>query len=380
MPLRVGASIPLFMNRTAFQQLIFGSIAFPQKEEYDEFRYKFLIVLMLSGALVTALFIAGEYTQVNLIHAAHMRSMRIFTATAIILWAIVRNRKHLFKRIAWTYEIACLFENTSALVLVPHDELRILWFFLNVPGVYILLGQRAGMSITALSVALIYGSNQFLSQPYSSNAMATAILSLLYLGAAFHVYGARSMSYLRRMHEYNLQLNQLASHDMLTGVLNARAYYATCKTQIDVARRTQQPYAVLFVDLDHFKSVNDKYGHSAGDAVLKTVAQRVGANIRSSDTVGRIGGEEFSVFMPNTPKAGAIQLAESLRKAIESCNPSAGELTLCITASIGVAVCDRCTDDMPAIQQKADQAMYVAKSMGRNRVSAFDDLPTIGAT
>lgn len=365
------------MNFTAFQQLLFGSVTFPQSEEYDEFRYKLLIVLMLSAALVTAVFMVGEYTQVNPIHAAHMRSMRLFTVTAIVLWVILRNRKHLFKPIAWTYEVTCLMENTSALLLVPHDELRILWFFLNVPGVYILLGQRAGMSITVLSVVLMLGSNQFMPTPYSANAMATAVLSLLYLGAFFHVYGARSMSYFKRMRDYNQQLEQLASHDTLTGVLNARAYYATCDTYIDMARRTQQPYAVLFVDLDHFKSVNDKYGHSAGDTVLKTVAQCIGANIRKSDALGRIGGEEFSVFMPNTPKAGALQLAESLRKAIEACNPSTGELTLRVTASIGVAVCDRCSDDMPAIQQKADQAMYVAKSMGRNRVSAFDDLPNI---
>lgn len=140
------------MNFTALQQLFFGSVTFPQSEEYEEFRYKLLIVLMLTAALVTAVLMVGEYTQVNLIHAAHMRSMRMFTVTAIFLWVILRNRKHLFKQVAWTYEVACLFENTSALLLVPHDELRILWFFLNVPGVYILLGQRAGMSITVLSV------------------------------------------------------------------------------------------------------------------------------------------------------------------------------------------------------------------------------------
>jgi len=367
------------MNIATLQRLLFGSTTFPQSEEYDEFRYKFLIVLMLSAALFTALFVVGEYAKVNRIQTPHLVSMQFFTVVAVGLWAVLRGRKHLFKRVAWAYEAVCLLEYSSALWLVPGDELRLLWFFVNVPGVFILLGLQAGWFITALTVVWLLISNAFMAAPYSGNAIATATLSLVYLGVFFQVFGARSMSYFVRMRDYNQQLEELASHDMLTGVLNARAYYATCETYINMARRTQQPYAVLFVDLDHFKSVNDKYGHSAGDTVLKTVAQCLGINIRKSDALGRIGGEEFSVFMPNTPKPGALQLAENLRKAVESCNPSTGDLTLRITASIGVAVCDRCTDDMAAIQHKADQAMYVAKSMGRNRVSAFDELPGITA-
>jgi len=334
---------------------------------------------MLSAALFTALFVAGEYSQVNRIQTPHMVSMHLFTATTLGLWAMLRGRKHRFKFIAWTYEAIGLMEYTSALWLVPQDELRLLWFFVNVPGVFILLGQRAGWSVTGLTVVLILTSNAYMPSPYTGNAMATATLSLVYLGVFFHVYGARSMSYFLRMRDYNLQLEQLASHDTLTGVMNARAYYTTCERHIELAHRTHQPYAVLFVDLDHFKSVNDQHGHSAGDAVLKTVAQCLGANIRKSDALGRIGGEEFSIFMPHTHKLGALQLAESLRKAIECCNPSTGELVLHITASIGVAICDQCTDDMPTIQNKADQAMYVAKSMGRNRVTAFDELPALAA-
>lgn len=356
------------------QRWIFGTATFPQNEEYDEFRYKFLIALMLSGALFTAVFVVGEYAKVNRIQTPHMASMQWFVAAATGLWTVLRGRKHLFKAVAWVYEVVCLMEYISALWLVPGDELRLLWFFVNVPGVFILLGPRVGWGITVLTVVVLFVSNAFMPAPYSGNAMATATLSLVYLGVFFNVYGARSMSYFLRMRDYNRQLAEMASHDMLTGVLNARAYYATCEQHIQIARRAHQPYAVLFVDLDHFKSVNDKHGHAAGDTVLKTVAQCLGASIRKSDALGRIGGEEFSVFMPNTPRAGAVQLAESLRQAIESCNPSTGELTLRITASIGVAVCDRAAEDMLSIQQKADQAMYVAKSLGRNRVSAFDEL------
>ena len=356
------------------QRVVFGNTVFAQSEEFDEFRYKFLIVLMLSGALFTGIFVLGEYTGINRIQTPHMVSMQLFTLAALVLWLGLRGRKRWFKPIAWTYEIVCLMEYTSSLWLVPADELRLMWFFVNIPGVFILLGVRAGWLITGLTVAWLMVSNSIMQSAYSSNAMATAIVSMLYLGVFFHAYGTRALSYFLRMRDYNQQLEELASHDMLTGVLNARAYYAACERSIDIAGRTGQPYAVIFVDLDHFKSVNDTYGHAAGDAVLKAVAQCLSHSIRKSDALGRIGGEEFSIFMPNTHRNGAMQLAETLRQRVEDLNPSIGEQNLRVTASIGVASCAGTVEPMTAIQQKADQAMYVAKSQGRNRVSAFDAL------
>lgn len=356
---------------------LFGQVTFAQSEEYQAFRYKFLLVLMMSGALFTAMFVAGELAKVNRIETPHMLSMQLFTAAALLLWAVLRGRKHLFKPVAWAYEIVCLMEYTSALWLVPADELRLMWFFVNIPGVFILLGARAGWLITVLTVIWLMISNSVMPVPYSPNAMATAIAAMLNLGVFFHVYSVRSFSYFVRMRDYNRQLEQLASRDMLTGVLNARAYYANCEQGIQVATRAGQPYAVLFVDLDHFKSVNDTYGHAAGDAVLKAVAGCLGTSIRKSDALGRIGGEEFSVFLPNTSRSGALQLAESVRRAVEDLYPSIGDQTLRVTASIGVAACEAGGESMQTIQQKADQAMYVAKSLGRNRVSAFDELPAL---
>jgi diguanylate cyclase (GGDEF)-like protein len=180
------------------------------------------------------------------------------------------------------------------------------------------------------------------------------------------------------MRDYNSELERLASHDMLTGVLNARAYYAACEQNIRAASRSGQPYAVVFVDLDHFKAVNDTHGHSAGDAVLKAVATCMRQSIRTSDFLGRIGGEEFSIFIPNTARGGALQLAESLRVAVEALEPSIGDRRLHVTASIGVALCDGAAEEMHAIQQRADQAMYLAKKLGRNRVSVFGETPPLG--
>jgi diguanylate cyclase (GGDEF)-like protein len=357
----------------ALKWLAFGSVQFSEQEEYLEFRYKFLIVLMLSAAFLTGLFILGTISQINLIGWAHGRMMITFVTLTLLLWLMLRGSPRRFKTVGWTYEVLSLVESVSALVYVPVDELRILWFYTNIPCVFILLGQRPGWVVTGLTMVGFLVGNQHLDQPYSSNAVATGFLAMAYMGVSFHAYVDRSMSYFKRMRDYNAQLHDLASHDPLTRVLNAGAYYRACDQQIHASQRANQPFAVLFIDLDHFKSINDTYGHAVGDDVLRAVAQTLQANVRRSDVVGRIGGEEFSVFLPNTQVKGAELLAENLRVAIESIHIEVDGVRLKITASIGVAAKRFDEETMQAIQQHADQAMYEAKRGGRNRVSTFDD-------
>ena len=347
----------------------------PEQEEYLEFRYKFLIVLMLSAAFLTGLFILGTISQINLIGWAHGRMMITFVTLTLLLWLMLRGSPRRFKTVGWTYEVLSLVESVSALVYVPVDELRILWFYTNIPCVFILLGQRPGWVVTGLTMVGFLVGNQHLDQPYSSNAVATGFLAMAYMGVSFHAYVDRSMSYFKRMRDYNAQLQALASHDPLTGVMNARAYYRVCDQAIHASHRNRTPFSVLFIDLDHFKMINDRYGHAVGDEVLREVAQTLQQHIRRSDALGRIGGEEFSVFLPDTGPEGAQALAESLRRAVESLAITSAGQALRVTASIGVAAghFGAANDaNMALIQQHADQAMYEAKRAGRNRVSLFD--------
>jgi diguanylate cyclase (GGDEF)-like protein len=356
----------------ALKWLAFGSVQFSEQEEYLEFRYKFLIVLMLTAAALTGLFILGLVSQMNLIGWAHGRMMITFVTGTLLLWLLLRGSPKRFKQVGWTYEVLSLIESISALVYVPVDELRILWFYTNIPCVFILLGQRAGWAVTGLTIAGFLLINPQLEQPYSPSAVATGVLAMVYFAVSFHAYVDRSMSYFKRMRDYNMLLQDLASHDLLTRVFNAGAYYRACDQQIHASQRVNQWFAVLFIDLDHFKSINDTYGHSVGDDVLRAVAETLQTAVRRSDIVGRIGGEEFSVFLPNTQVQGAQQLAETLRLAIESIHIEVDGVRLKITASIGVAVKRFDQETMQAIQQHADQAMYEAKRGGRNRVSTFD--------
>ena len=357
----------------ALKWLAFGSVQFSEQEEYLEFRYKFLIVLMLTATALTGLFILGLISQINLIGWAHGRMMITYVTGTVLLWLSLRGSPQRFKTIGWTYEVLSLLEDGSALVYVPVDELRVLWLYTNIPCVFILLGQRAGWGVTGLTMAVFLMGNEYLEKPYSPSAMATGILAMVYLGVSFHAYVDRSMSYFKRMRDYNAQLHDLASHDPLTRVFNAGAYYRACDQQIHASQRANLAFSVLFIDLDHFKSINDSFGHAVGDDVLRAVAQTLQANVRRSDVVGRIGGEEFSVFLPNTQVTGAELLAENLRVAIESIHIEVDGVRLKITASIGVAAKRFDEETMQAIQQHADQAMYEAKRGGRNRVSTFGD-------
>jgi diguanylate cyclase (GGDEF)-like protein len=169
---------------------------------------------------------------------------------------------------------------------------------------------------------------------------------------------------LRNLRRSQAQLAQLVIQDQLTNVLNARAFADRLGEELDRNRRYPRPLALLYMDLDNFKIINDSHGHQTGDAVLRLVADAMRSSVRHSDIVGRLGGDEFAVLMPETDApladAAAKRLVAGLRNVFKG-PPN-------VTASIGVVSCtatDASTDDL---LRRADQAMYDAKKMGKDRV------------
>lgn len=354
------------------ENFFFGNSEFDENEEYFKFSYHFLLVNMWFGVIVTALFIVIEWTGLNTIGPPHIQMMQVFTVLGTLLIIILRGRKDRFFSVALMYAVLCFIENMSTFLFVPQDEFRLIWFYIYFAGTYIILGQKAGIVATVLTIPCIIIANGYLAAPFSPNAMTTAILSLLLTSLICYAYTSRSISFFRRMNDANEMLRVQAAVDPLTGVMNARAYYATTDRLIQVGLRSGAPFSVLFVDLDHFKSINDRYGHEAGDTVLRSVAGCLTANIRQSDALGRIGGEEFSIFLPDTDLTQAEVLAEKLRTSIEALTPTVGDMRLKVTASIGVAGNRPDHRTIADIQRIADQAMYQAKKQGRNRVTCFE--------
>ena len=167
----------------------------------------------------------------------------------------------------------------------------------------------------------------------------------------------------------NLAIAEMrASTDALTGLPNTRSCHDTLKRMLAHAGRTVSPLSVVVFDLDHFKQINDRFGHGAGDDVLAAVGEVVTMTLRASDFAGRHGGEEFLVLLPDTDREGALKAAEKLREAIELIDVPHVERE--ISASFGVATYPLDAVDGDGLLRIADRALYAAKDAGRNRVRA----------
>ncbi len=174
----------------------------------------------------------------------------------------------------------------------------------------------------------------------------------------------------RSIARYARELLRLATTDPLTGILNRHSFLERGQSEIARARRTGRPTSVLMLDADHFKRINDSFGHAGGDATLQALTRTMGSLIRSTDLLGRLGGEEFSILMPATSQEDAARLAERLREAIAALTLRHGGREIQITASIGVAGAAAGEADLTRLLREADQALYAAKEAGRNRVAA----------
>lgn len=164
------------------------------------------------------------------------------------------------------------------------------------------------------------------------------------------------------------ELRTLANMDALTGILNRRQFYDLGEREFKKAMRLGHDMAVLVLDPDDFKAINDNWGHLAGDAALKALSDLVKDNLREIDVFGRIGGDEFAVVLPETRMKDALQIAERIRKAAETKKITYDDMTLSFTISIGVGVLDVIHADFTALIKDADKALYGAKQQGRNRV------------
>jgi diguanylate cyclase (GGDEF)-like protein len=169
------------------------------------------------------------------------------------------------------------------------------------------------------------------------------------------------------------KLEEMAARDSLTKLFNRREFHRHLTAEVKRSERYDRSLALLMLDIDHFKSVNDQHGHQVGDEVLKAVADRISRNVRSADHVSRYGGEEITLILPETERKGALSMADQVRATIEKEAfrlPSGLEIAL--TASIGVAVFPTDTRTESELVAAADAAVYEAKNEGRNCVRAYE--------
>jgi diguanylate cyclase (GGDEF)-like protein len=235
------------------------------------------------------------------------------------------------------------------------------------------LGERDGLELIHEAVAkgcrtpIIFLTAET-SESVDTAAMNAGALDYLVKGELNAAALERSLRYALNLGDTLEQLNQLATHDDLTGLLNRREFDRLLHEEVDRTRRFARPVALVMFDLDHFKRVNDTYGHPAGDRVLQEAAKRLGTKLRSVDRLARFGGEEFALLLVETAPEAALEAAQRYVEAIQSAPVLLPDGTaLPLTVSAGVASLPAHAPDAARLVLAADEALYAAKHAGRNR-------------
>lgn len=177
-----------------------------------------------------------------------------------------------------------------------------------------------------------------------------------------------------RLLQAHEELERLARSDALTGLANRREFFARLAAETQRSRRYEQGLALLLLDVDHFKKINDTHGHPAGDAVLRAVARALAGFARETDLAARHGGEEFALLLPSTTEAGARAVAERVRSGIEALQVAWEGKAIPVRASVGLAALEGDQGGVDALVARADQALYAAKQTGRNKVVAYSEI------
>jgi diguanylate cyclase (GGDEF)-like protein len=207
------------------------------------------------------------------------------------------------------------------------------------------------------------GADEFLTKPVNALELQIRMSSML-----------RIKRLADELEKVNKELAELATIDPLTQVANRRAVEQRLAHEFQRARRYKHPFTVILIDIDHFKSVNDEYGHPVGDKVLIEVAAAIRQSTRSTDMVARFGGEEFIVLAPETPAAAGGLVAERIRQSISHRTSKKSDQGLpTVTASLGVASTELTLATETELVARADQSLYRAKHEGRNRVVVARD-------
>lgn len=198
------------------------------------------------------------------------------------------------------------------------------------------------------------------AQQQKLQSLLISAMSIFALALIFFIYHQRKNSKI---------LHKLANTDALTELANRRYTFIYAENMLAQSKKYQQSFAIIIFDIDHFKKINDTYGHTGGDIALKGISDIANEYVRSNDILGRIGGEEFLVILPNTSSKQAYDIAERIRQGIEKADITLGDEIVNISASFGISQLTQNQPNFNQIFHEADIALYQAKNSGRNCIT-----------
>ncbi len=363
-----------------------------QEKEWCHFSRRLRIIFLLTGvAYLGGIFIdnlaLGEGIAFYRLMAA--RTVTFLIAMISILFTLPSDGYRQIQKIIFLYFLAICFSECLELISKPELGRESIPFLLFILISYFVFfnGKMVYLVSAGLIGTLSYGFILFRLFPSDPAHISTVLMTYAFV-MILSVYYTRNINRARRMEFYAVnelkesnsrlqkeidsrkaaeeKLKTLSFTDELTGLFNRRHFSDTAEKEISRTCRSAHPLSLLFMDVDHFKKVNDNYGHDSGDAVLKELARILKSATREIDVSCRFGGEEFAVLLPETDTDAALIIAERLRRNIADRIISYKGKSLSITVSIGVSGLIK-EDNLEQLLKRADQSLYEAKSNGRNR-------------
>ncbi|MBN2064799.1 MAG: GGDEF domain-containing protein [Sedimentisphaerales bacterium] len=311
----------------------------------------------------------------------------LILVSAGAVWYLLRSKERkYYSLLLFGWQMLYILQMIYAGLLCRENQLiNTSHHLLAVIAIYVIFHNRfrlqflPAMTITVFSLLNLYGSR-------SEHAGVTLFILLLTF-FAMHALGIavtltlrknrrEYLAALTRQQQMSKVLEKMAFVDDLTGVFNRRKIMEVFELEYGRVKRYGNQLAVMMLDIDFFKHVNDKYGHDAGDCVLVEFARRVKKEIRETDFIGRFGGEEFLVLMPETDLAGAMVLAERIKKMLDESAVNIGTTTIRVTASIGISLAHNNDQAKEDSLKRADESLYMAKKAGRDRICCENEIIT----
>ena len=344
---------------------------FSEVECTDELRFRLLSYGLILSIVLAYTVLIMMFTNI-LPRPVFIVYLDLFLGTvSIILFVLLHSKRVHYILILCgfliiIYVVALLLNTQGSL-----DSLRLLWFSLLLVVGFLIGNVWIGILISVLvafTVVMLFSTIFGFSNKI---AFLNFIEVQVVLTTLLTIYTKQTNNYANKLKEQNILLNKLASIDVLTGIYNRRFLFELADKYLEKAKREHRSYTLMAMDIDHFKNVNDTYGHHIGDNALQAFVHTVKSMLREGDLFGRTGGEEFTVILMDSDPKNSYIVAEKIRTEVEKIICDIHEIHM--TVSIGIAFLEE-DDTLEDIMIRADKCLYTAKKNGRNQVVTQVDI------
>lgn len=346
---------------------LYSGFKFSEDENLLQFKFKMLNSVFIIVAFFSALFGLLSDLGINDIGPIHSKVDYVYSFLTIMLIFFLRSSKKNYKLTAHSLLIISLITFTSALILVPQDEFRMIWFYLLIYVAYMLNSSTSGILYTLASIVIILTVHYFVELQLSQTAINSAVFGLIIGSFLSYVYTNKITDFENSLKQQNNTLSVLAYTDYLTGIMNRRMFKEISERYFQTAQKNDLSLTFLLLDLDHFKKINDTYGHQVGDQLLIRFVETIEKILTKSDIFARIGGEEFAILLSQVDSDDAYILAEKIRKEVEKITINYEGQNVFVTTCIGITQNSKTDSSFDDIFSRSDMALYKAKKEGRNQ-------------